>query len=208
MTTDNQMTANANGSASAVSDHPPAPSAASPAADSASAPIPARNGRAKTGAPAGNTNAQAHGVWSFLALGRLPKGASYIRRLMGELRTQLERCVVQVHGQVSLGHAATITTVCRHEGRALLLSRYLATEGDALPIAQRVPILEAIGRATDSRDKAIAALDIDRDATADAWAQYDAHLARQRALAVSSDSSVSPAATASNGHVGDGGPTR
>ena len=113
------------------------------------------NARASGGAPAGNRNATRHGVYGFLALGRLPKGASYVRRLMGEFRSELERAVVEAHGEVSLSNAALITTVCRHEGRALLLSRYLALEGDALKTLERASLLEAIGRASDARDKAI-----------------------------------------------------
>src|SRR5690348_7716271 len=83
-------------------------------------------GLSKGGAPSGNRNRLTHGVWSFLALGRLPKGASYVRRLMAALRRKLEADIAKAHGQVTLTHAALVTTVCRHEGRALLLSRYLA----------------------------------------------------------------------------------
>lgn len=155
------------------------PASASPAAGSGkpSAPSAAPQGGAKIGAPGGNRNAERHGVWSFLALGRLPKGGAYIRRLLGELRRELETRVSQAHGEVSLGHAALVTTVCRHEGRALLLSRYLALEGDGLKLMDRVSVLESIGRATDARDKAIAALKLQRspgDALSDFYAQLRA----------------------------------
>lgn len=134
------------------------------------------------GAPLGNSNAQRHGVYGFLAIGRLPKGASYIRRLMGEFRTELERAVVEAHGQVSLPHAALITTVCRHEGRALLLSRYLAKEGDALKTLERAGLLEAIGRASDARDKAIEKLKLaqsERDEMAVAMRMVQMQLSAQ-----------------------------
>lgn len=142
---------------------------------------PARQGLHKTGAPMGNTNASRHGTWSFLALGRLPKGASFIRRLMGGLRRELEKAVAATHGEVSLPHAALVTTICRHEGRALLFSRYLALEGDGIKLAERVSILEAIGRATDARDKAIKALDLAASGDTDPWRQID-RLRQQQAL--------------------------
>lgn len=115
----------------------------------------------------GNAHRQTHGVRSFLALGRLPKGASYIRRLMGEFRRELEQRVGETHGgEVSLTKAALITTAARHEGRALLLSRYLALEGDGLKTLERMSLLDAIGRASDARDRVLEKLDLDRDPNA------------------------------------------
>lgn len=151
---------------------PSAPASSPPAAGSeASATSAAPQAPAIDGAPGrkhlvGNTHRATHGVWSFLALGKLPKGGAYIRRLLGELRRELETRVNAAHGEISLGNAALVTTVCRHEGRALLLSRYLALEAESLKLLDRMTMLEAIGRATDARDKAIRALDLDRDTEA------------------------------------------
>jgi uncharacterized protein YjcR len=158
----------------------------------------------KGGAPALNRSAERHGAWGFLALGRLPKGASYIRRLMGELRRELEKAVAATHGEVSLPHAALVTTVCRHEGRAMLLSRYLALEsekGDGIKLAERVSILEAIGRATDARDRAIKQLDLSLTVNANPWKRID-RMRQQHALQAATASPNASAATP-EAHGGD-----
>lgn len=104
----------------------------------------------------GNVNALKHGVRSYLAIGKLPKGASYIRRNLGQFRRTAEKCVMDVFGEISLHKGALIQSACRHEARAQLLTRWLRDHDPTLE-ELRVTLAE-IGRATDSRDRCIAAL--------------------------------------------------
>jgi hypothetical protein len=121
-------------------------------------------------APVGNQNRTVHGVRGYLALGSLPRGARYIRRLIGELRTALESAVSEANGgEISIYHGALIQSACRHEGRALLLSRYLRIEPD-LALAERLAILKEIGTASDSRDKCLKAFGLDAVKSSDPWA--------------------------------------
>ena len=48
----------------------------------------------------GNRNAMTHGKYGYLALGTLPKGASYIRRQLGEFRGVLESIIRERDGEV------------------------------------------------------------------------------------------------------------
>jgi len=116
-------------------------------------------------APVANLNAQKHGLYAFLALGSLPKGASYIRRQGGRLRVQLTQAVLESGRKVGVTAAATINSACRHEGRAMLLQRYLRLEAD-LPLAARIQLLREIGMATDSRDRCIRSLRLDVESPA------------------------------------------
>lgn len=84
----------------------------------------------KGGAPAGNRNHLRHGTVSFLMTGRLPPGASYIRRALGRLRVELETAVRNQHGgELSIYHASLVQSALRHEARACLLTRYLRLMG-------------------------------------------------------------------------------
>ena len=116
--------------------------------------------RPKGGAPKGNRNAVRSGVHSFLALGRLPKGASYVGRQLNELRRALRAAVEQAHGSVTLSRACAIQSVCRHEGRAVLLGRWLREAGGS-PLADRLAILHEQAMAVEARDKALRRLGIE-----------------------------------------------
>lgn len=124
-------------------------------------PAPPASKRSKAGAPRGNRNAFKHGVYGFLALGRLPAGASYVARQLNELRRALTAAVEAAHGEVTLHKASLIQTVCRAEGRAVLLGRWLRDAG-SLPLADRLALLHESAAAVEARDKAIRALKIDQ----------------------------------------------
>lgn len=115
-----------------------------------------------------NANAQKHGVNSFLALGRLPRGASYIRRNLNGLGAKLTADVREKYGAVSSLHAALIQSALRHEARAMLLQRWLRLEGNGLPLLERMALVKGICDASDSRDKCIGRLGIDTPAD-DPW---------------------------------------
>lgn len=108
----------------------------------------------------GNRNALVHGKYAYLAVGRLPPGASYIRRLLGAFQRATEAAVVEAHGEIPLTKAALIQSAVRHEGRAQLLTRWLR-ESD-LSLAERLAVLKEIGGATDARDRCLKLLDLDR----------------------------------------------
>jgi hypothetical protein len=114
------------------------------------------------GAPAGNANAVSHGVYSFLSSGRLPAGAEPIAEDVNALREQLETAVAEAHQGVSLTRAALIQSIVRHETVCRLLLRYLTEQEDKLTMDQRFAVLRDVGRATDKRDAAIKALELER----------------------------------------------
>jgi hypothetical protein len=58
---------------------------------------------------------------------------------------------------------AVVQTALRHEGRARLLTRWLAKE-QALSVSERVQIATAIGNASDSRDRCLKLLGLDQHA--------------------------------------------
>lgn len=111
----------------------------------------------------GNRNAVTHGIYSFLAMGSLPKGASYIRRQLSRLEDALRDAVLDKHGEISLLRAALVQTACRHEGRALLLSRWLRDRAGQMSDHDRMVYLREIGNASDARDRALKALGLDNN---------------------------------------------
>jgi len=117
-------------------------------------------------APAKNRNATRHGIRGYLAVGSLPRGSSYVRRLLSGFRTSLESAVVDRHGEIGTYHAALVQSACRHECRALLLTRWLRKEaGDradgnggkqsTMSLADRLAVLRDISAASDSRDRCL-----------------------------------------------------
>lgn len=110
-------------------------------------------------APPGNRNSVRHG----LTCGSLPKGAGYIKRISGQFRTAIERAVVDVHGEVTLYHAAIIQTAMRWERHALLAQRWLRREDAKLTVSERLGFSREVARASAERDKCLAALRLDKD---------------------------------------------
>jgi hypothetical protein len=106
----------------------------------------------------GNRASMKHGCFS---LGRTPKGTAYVQRLAGRLRSRLVRAVRQKHGADALPLDGLIQSACRHETRALLLTRWLRDAGDSLAVMDRVSLMREIGVATDARDRCIRALGLD-----------------------------------------------
>lgn len=125
-----------------------------------------RGGRPGRSGPPGNANAAKHG--RYLTIGTMP-GASYARKLAGAFRRALEAAVLDKHGEISLMAACSISSATRHEIRAVLLGRALRAKDVSL--ADRITLLRDISAASDSRDKAVRQLGIDRAAAAsgNAW---------------------------------------
>jgi hypothetical protein len=112
----------------------------------------------------GNRNATRNGRYGWLALGSLPKGASYVRRCIGKLRRELEIAVQAKEGELGLYQAGLCQSVARHEGRVLLCVRWLRDRGERMSDMERLAYLREIGSATDSRDRCLRALGLDKPA--------------------------------------------
>lgn len=117
-----------------------------------------RTGEHKPGAPCQNTNALRHG--RFSVLGAAPKGAGYIKRMVGQARRQLEAACVAAHGEIDITNAALINSACRAERHALLCGRWLKLEVDASP-ETRLALSREIVAASEKRDKAIRSLNLE-----------------------------------------------
>lgn len=153
----------------------------------------ASNGK-QAGAPKGNANRTTHGLRGFLTLGTYPKGGGYVRKLLGQFREALEAEILTRHSEVSIFHAALIQSAARHEGRALLLNRWLRTEAD-LSVSDRLAIVKGITDASDSRDRCLKLLGLDQSAKSESpWAQFD----RERLLPANPPAANPPIATASD----------
>lgn len=121
----------------------------------------------KGGQPEGARNALSHGVHSYLCTGRLPKGASYIGRLVKQFRTAVEAAILEAHGEVSIRHAALAQSASRHEAVCCLLQRWLRESEDKLSIPERAGLLKQFSTATDRRDACLKELEL--DAASDPW---------------------------------------
>ena len=136
--------------------------------------------------PPGNANAVKHGL--RMAVGRLPPGASYIRKLIAQCLKVYEEATLAKWGKISPFHAAILNTICECEKRRLLLNREYRLYGDdqgkqtrtkkaigesngaaivatstrqtGLSTSEKVSLLEAIGRACTQRNAAIEKLDL------------------------------------------------
>ena len=127
------------------------------------------------------------GTRGWAAIGSYPKGCSHVRRHVGAMRAELERVVLDFAGSLSVYQAALIQSACRHEGRALLLTRWLRVEMDGarksaadadtppagLTVSERLAILKEVGNATDSRDRCIKALGLVEAPKRDPWDAID-----------------------------------
>lgn len=130
-----------------------------------SANAPGESPPARRGPPDRNQNALKSGLYARPSLGSLPKGASYIRRDVAKLRRAIESAMPA--GVIGVNQSLLLNSVCRHESRALLAGRYLAKEGDSLPLADRLALLVLIGQATEARDKALRGLRLNDTTTLD-----------------------------------------
>lgn len=102
-----------------------------------------------------------HGLRT-LALGTLPTGASYVARMTNVLRRELESAVMEAKGQVTLTDAAAINTACRWERHAMLAQRWLRQHAEAMTHDQLLSFSRDVARASESRDRAIQSLGLDR----------------------------------------------
>lgn len=121
------------------------------------------NGRKRTGAPKGNTNAIRHGMRGS----KLPAGCKYIENRVNALRRQVEEVLLEVKGEIGIIDAAAVNSILKWERHGLLAAHWLRTQIDVLSASDRLRFSEAIAKASDNRDKAIRSLGLDRDRTED-----------------------------------------
>ncbi len=122
-------------------------------------------------APALNRNAIRHG----LRAGRLPRGASYVKRETDALRRIIEDAVAESNdGSVTLYHAALVQSVIRWERHGMLCQRWLRLESDQLSADQRVSFSREVARASSERDKCLRELGLNEKPNSDMWSVLDA----------------------------------
>lgn len=122
-------------------------------------------------APKGNQNALRSGqrVRSGLQIGGPMPGHGYITVALRRFRTALESAVVERHGEINLTHSALINSAVRWERVCALGQKWLRTEGSKLSTLDRMRLVTDIAKASDSRDRCVARLDIDARQS-DLWA--------------------------------------
>lgn len=109
------------------------------------------------GGQRGNLNAVRHG----LTAGKLPQGLAYVEKKINLFRRRLEAAVEEVKGEIAIGDAAAINSVCKWERHAMLALHWLRKEGDKLSASDKLKFSEAIAKASDARDRALAKLRLD-----------------------------------------------
>ena len=114
------------------------------------------------GGPLNNRNAETHGIHSWLIIGKLPKGASYVRRVINRMKTELQAAVVEVKGELTVPDAALCQSAARHEGVVLLATRWLRERGNDMSDSDRLAYMRQISTGTDARDRAVKALGLRR----------------------------------------------
>ncbi|MFH1923413.1 MAG: hypothetical protein ABIP48_26420 [Planctomycetota bacterium] len=82
---------------------------------------------------------------------------------MNQFRRSLEDMVLEVKGRVSMLDAALIQSSLRWERHGALAQRWLRLEGDKLKPMEKLAYSREIAKASSERDKALAAMDLDRD---------------------------------------------
>jgi hypothetical protein len=117
----------------------------------------------------GNRASMTHGLF---AVGGLPRGCSYIRRLTSQFRGKLEATVRERQGEISLHSAALICAAVRHAQRQLLLQRWLRLEGDRLALGDWLALVREIGVAADSVVRCFVRLKLDKSAQEAVWDSY------------------------------------
>lgn len=154
---------------------------------------PSNGHTSRGGAPSGNANALQHGLRGSpdvaacrLVLGTLTRkrrpddspaeiaqrrALAKVEEQARQFRVAVEQAVLDAHGSISLTHACLIATAARWERHGLLALRWLRERHDALDDSQRLAYSKAIAEASERRDKAIAALRLERKPT-DWWDDY------------------------------------
>ena len=125
--------------------------------------------REGSGPKKGSINAIRHG----LTAGKLPRDAKYVEVKMNLFRREVESACLASKGKITLTDAAFIQTALKWERHAALALRWLNKAYDEMSPAERLNFSREIAKASTERDKAIKALNLDRDAMQDEWSTFD-----------------------------------
>jgi hypothetical protein len=123
--------------------------------------------KGRSGPPIGNRNNMRHG----LKAGKLPVDCAHIEHQLNALRRQLEDKVMEARGEVTMLDAANIQTAIRWERHSALALRWLRVAADKLKPTDQLTFSREIAKASTERDKALAVLGLDRDASEDLFAK-------------------------------------
>ena len=119
--------------------------------------------RGRAGAPRGNFNGMRHG----LKASKLPPKCKGEEREIYFLRQEIFAELVTIHGSpdaIPLLSLALLQSLVRHEQRCRLAARWLRLQGDSLPLAERLSLLDTISKATDARDRCLERAGLTTDA--------------------------------------------
>ena len=122
-------------------------------------------------APIGNKNNVKHGM--RMALNELPEGCGRIRRERYKWRQSIERAILDQHGTISPYEAGVVQTAMRWATHAALAARWLRLAPD-LTIDQKLNLSRAVALASESKDRCLKALGLDKTRNADPWDVLDA----------------------------------
>jgi hypothetical protein len=92
----------------------------------------------------------------------LPKGCHHIDRATNYFRRAVEDAVMEAKGEIGLVDACRISTAYRAERTAQLAQRWLLREAENLSAADRLAYAREVVRVSESRDRAIAALGLEK----------------------------------------------
>ena len=110
-----------------------------------------------------------HGIFATLPLSELPRPFTYTKRVVNEFRRVLEAVILARDGELSHVAACKIQTACRAERAAQIAERLLRDGWADLTSEQKLAVLDRTVRYSESRDKALAALGLDKRETQDIW---------------------------------------
>lgn len=156
------------------SDHIPTPETPT-AADTAERTAIERTPQTRTrktrtgGGQLANANATTHGLRSRqpltrLALGTLPKSMRRVEIEARDFRAALEASVIDRHGEIDLPKAGLIATAAAWQRHSALCVRWLREHAETMTHAERLSYSREIATASANRDKAVAALKLERTA--------------------------------------------
>lgn len=117
--------------------------------------------KGRSGGAKGNQNSTRHGMRGT----KLPKGCQHIENAVNALRRRVEEAVLAAKGLIGVSDAAAINSILKWERHGLLAAYWLRKEAEKLSAADRLRFSEAVAKASDSRDRNIRALGLDRDAS-------------------------------------------
>ncbi len=110
--------------------------------------------KGKGGPKLGAVNAWRHGLRGVL----FPKHLTHLKRDLNEFRRDLESAVLEKYGTIGVAHAALINSAYRAERHAVLAQVFFRREASKLSADDQLRYSSESVKASERRDKAIAAL--------------------------------------------------